>query len=477
MTHPPQRQVARVPVDPDRATIYAEGWQSWSVTGILPVTASPPLVVSRDSLVIDCQYGAAPPPGVHQGSGLLAVDPGTGGPVELFAAPEVSRRVPVIQGRAQDGSVLVTADRPVGHTTDHGPGGLAGALCRWGEGFAAGAGVAQESLRQIPPVWCSWYQYYASVTEADITRNLAVMDDLRLPFGVVQIDDGYQAAPGDWLVSSGRFASLPKLVRRICGTGRRAGIWIAPALIGRRSELLARHPEWAVQDAETGEPASAGNVVGQECAALDFTNPGAAKYLGDVLSEMRDWGVDYFKIDFAYAGACEGLRHEDVSGVAAYRHGLRLIRDAIGPTAVLLGCGAPILPSVGLVDAMRVGPDIAASYEPPGGHPSMPSQRNATRNVVARAWQHGRFWVNDPDCLMARPGVERREDWAETVRRFGGLRSSGDGLAELDDWGLETTRRLLVPSPTEPLATPFTPQWHRRPPEPGHPGRATPPAE
>jgi ABC-type oligopeptide transport system ATPase subunit len=24
------------------------------------------------------------------------------------------------------------------------------------------------------------------------------------------------------------------------------------------------------------------------------------------------------------------------------------------------------------------------------------------------AWQHGRFWVNDPDCLMLRPGVERR---------------------------------------------------------------------
>jgi alpha-galactosidase len=81
------------------------------------------------------------------------------------------------------------------------------------------------------------------VTEADITANLAAMDDLRLPVRVVQIDDGYQSAPGDWLVSSGRFASLPDLVRRICGTGRRAGIWIAPTLIGRSSELLARHPE------------------------------------------------------------------------------------------------------------------------------------------------------------------------------------------------------------------------------------------
>jgi alpha-galactosidase len=464
MTGPTQSEIATVPVERDRASIYAEGWQSWSVTEILPVTAVPvtmvPVttglapVVSRDSLAIDCQYGAAPPPGAHQGSGLLALDPGTGGPVEVFAAPDASSWVPVIQARAVSDHVVVTADRPVTRTQDHGPGGLTGALCRWADGFAARAGVASGSLRPIPPVWCTWYQYYDAVTEADVTGNLADMARLRLPFGVVQIDDGYQQAPGDWLVPSGGFTSLPALVRRIREAGKRAGIWIAPALIGRDSDLFARHPGWAVRDAATREPVFAGHVVRQECTALDFTHPEAAGYVRSVLAAMREWGIDYFKIDFAYAGACEGLRHEDVSGVEAYRRGLRLIRDAIGPDAVLLGCGAPILPSVGLVDAMRVGPDIASCYEPPRGHPSEPSQRNAARNVRARAWQQGRFWVSDPDCLMARPGTARREDWAQTVRRFGGLRSSGDGLAGLDAWGLETTRSLLTPSATAPWSVP-----------------------
>jgi len=106
---------------------------------------------------------------------------------------------------------------------------------------------------------------------------------------------------------------------------------------------------------------------------------------------------------------------------------------------------------VGFVDAMRVGPDIAARYEPPDRNPSIPSQRNATRNTVARAWQHGRFWVSDPDCLMARPGVERRDDCAAVVEKFGGLRASSDAIALLDDWGLETTRRLLVASPVSPF--------------------------
>ncbi|MHB1599806.1 MAG: alpha-galactosidase, partial [Acidimicrobiales bacterium] len=95
--------------------------------------------------------------------------------------------------------------------------------------------------------------------------------------------------------------------------------------------------------------------------------------------------------------------------------------------------------------------DIALHYEPSTGNPSMPSQRTATRNTVARAWQHGRFFVNDPDCLVARPEVERREEWAAMIERYGGLRSSSDRLRRLDPWGLETTRRLLLPASTRPL--------------------------
>lgn len=174
-----------------------------------------------------------------------------------------------------------------------------------------------------------------------------------------------------------------------------------------------------MRDPVSGEPVYCGTVCGQRCTALDVTHPGAARYLAGVLAAMREWGADYFKIDFCYVGACEGLRHSGVTPVAAYREGLALIREAIGPGPYLLACGAPILPSVGLVDAMRVGPDIAATIEPAEPNPSLPSQHNATRNVQARAWQQGRFWVNDPDCLMVRPGVEEgrrgRPSWNGTA--------------------------------------------------------------
>ena len=66
-----------------------------------------------------------------------------------------------------------------------------------------------------------------------------------------------------------------------------------------------------------------------------------------------------------------------------------------------------------------------------------------------RAFQHGRFWVNDPDCLIARPAIEGREAWAEHVLSWGGLRGSSDRLAELDDWGIEVTHRALSETPPE----------------------------
>ena len=193
----------------------------------------------------------------------------------------------------------------------------------------------------------------------------------------------------------------------------------------------------------------AGNNWGQDVYALDATHPGASAYLHEVFSTLHGYGFDFFKIDFLYAGAVDGPRHDGGTGIEAYQQGLRTIRSAIGDS-YLLGCGAPILPSAGLVDAMRVSTDVSPHFEAAPHDPTGPSQRAAAMSGAARAWQQGRFWVNDPDCLLARPAVERREEWATYVERYGGLRGSSDRLRDLDDWGLETTRWLLtdVPPPT-----------------------------
>jgi alpha-galactosidase len=136
---------------------------------------------------------------------------------------------------------------------------------------------------------------------------------------------------------------------------------------------------------------------------------------------------------------------------------LRLIRDAAGASAYLVGCGAPILPSVGMVDAMRVSVDILAESDiianATGADAGLLSmQLEAAEYLSARAFQHGRFWVNDPDCIIARPAATERHQWADAVRRHGGMRVSSDRIQDLDTWGLETTRSLLA---TAPAPAPF----------------------
>jgi len=498
-----------VPVDPRVGRVYEHGWQSWSPTGTYPMTATS-YRPRRPEIATMCYRPGRPAPAAgFQGEGLLAVDPGDGGPVRVYGATDPTT-IPSIRASTADGRLTVSADGPVTAGTFAGP--LPAALGSWADGYVAGLGSwggadAVPALRPAPTGWCSWYRYYTEVTEADVLENLAAIGTAGLPVDVIQLDDGWQAEVGDWLAYSDRFASLADLAARIRDAGRRPGIWVAPFLVGARSVVAREHPEWLVGGPDA--PVDAGHNWAQELFALDVTHPAAAGYLRTVFGRLGELGFDYLKLDFLYAGALDGPRAGDtqlgsqpgsqpgsklgsqpVAGqlpsrpgsepgfqpgsqqvggqpgwqlgsepgsqpvgsqpLQAYRAGLRLIRDSLGPEPYLLGCGAPMLPSVGLVDGMRVSADIGPDVEPEDGDPSRPSQFGATLSVVGRAFQQGRFWVNDPDCLLARPGMRGREEWAAVVERYGGLRCSSDRIAELDEWGLSTTRRLLstVPPPT-----------------------------
>jgi alpha-galactosidase len=344
-----------------------------------------------------------------------------------------------IRARPAGDVLVVSADGEV-DITGH-VGGPVPALVSFGDALAARGGT----LRVPPRVWCSWYRYFEDVTASDIVETLAALDEHDLAVEVVQIDDGWSRGLGEWLQPAPGFPDLPGLVARVRDTGRAAGIWLAPLLVGARTGLARRHPDWLVGDA--------GHNWGQDLCGLDVTRPAVREYLHGQLRRLRETGFTYFKLDFLYAGALPGRRHDDVPEVAAYRSGLALIRDAVGPDAYLVGCGAPILPSVGLVDAMRVSSDTYHEGGDDGSH-----GLRGRASVLARSWQQGRFWANDPDCLIATPRYRLREQWAETVRTFGGLRSVSDRVAELDPWGLSTTREYLrdrpapIPFPDELLA-------------------------
>lgn len=428
--------VDEVPVDPAVGRVYAEGWQSWSPATWSPVGAPGRVPQEEWQHLMRFRPGTPVNPDVLQGEGLLVVDPGAGQPARRYA-PRDPIDVPTLRATTEGDTIVVHATGPV-EVSLHPDGGEA-ALQSFGDGYAAQRQVLP--LVDPPAVWCSWYHYFEQVAAADVAENLRGLDEHDLPVDVVQIDDGWSSGLGEGLAVAPGFGSLPALVETIRTSGRRAGLWLAPFLVGMQTTLARRHPDWLV--------GPAGRNWAQELGGLDLTHPGVHDLLRESLGRLVDLGVDYLKLDFLYGGAVPGQRHADDDPVAAYRAGLALVREVVGPDVYLVGCGAPLLPSVGLVDAMRVSPDTFHEGAEDGS-----AGLRGLMPLAARAWMQGRLWVNDADCVVARPSYRLRERWTTEAGRFGGLPSFSDRVADLDAWGLQAVGRLMAQGGT---AAPLSP--------------------
>jgi alpha-galactosidase len=263
--------------------------------------------------------------------------------------------------------------------------------------------------------WCSWYHFFHDVTEDAFIRNLDALVAARseIPIELVQLDDGYQRAIGDWLETSEKFPSgLPAVARAVRAAGFTPGLWTAPFCVTPESRVYETHREWLL-----GDPDGNGDLRGLHHGmwtkdgwvfVLDATQPAVVAHLEGVFRTLVEMGFPYHKIDFLYTQALRATAHDPrVTRAARLRRGLAAVRAGAGDEAFVLGCGCPLGPAVGLVDGMRIGPDTAPYWHVMGPkiaglEATLPSGRNALRNTLARAFQHRRLWLNDPDCLMAR---------------------------------------------------------------------------
>lgn len=304
--------------------------------------------------------------------------------------------------------------------------------------------------------WCSWYQYFHGVDEVAVLTNLGLASERLACIDVFQIDDGYQVAIGDWLDTNERFPSgLERMAARIADAGFVPGIWLAPFLATTQSSIWREHLDWFTRLPNSSpvpamlNPAWGGNGFAY---ALDTTNPEVIEWLKDLGRSIKEMGFGYVKIDFCYAAAMRGKRAEAVGRAEALRMGLAALRRGLEDDVFLLGCGMPLWPAIGLVDGMRIGPDVAPHLGPAaqvhGLTDSMPALVNAWRNTVARAATHRILWTADPDCVLLRRKQTRIPPeialgWAETVASLGQALIFSDDLSLYERSDFETARRLV----------------------------------
>ena len=366
---------------------FRHGWQSWSLaawTELVPLPVQKPAIFHPLQVNPEFVFDRDP-----NGSWLGAVEFADGNILLLGAL-------------STDAHVSLTGGQLTGRAETDGAEWFI-AYGRENAVFAEYAGLLGDRFGKItkaiaPRVWCSWYSLYTTIDEMILDRIFTGLDGL--PFDVLQVDDGWQVKVGDWEVNSKFPSGMKALADRIKSTGRRAGLWLAPLIAVKSSRLVREHPGWFLHDG-SGRFVSAGFNWGEYLYALDTTHPDVTGWLTALMQQVRAWGFDYLKLDFLYAGALKGKRYRNMLPEAAYRESVRLMRESMGLDAFFLTCGTPILPALGLCDAMRVGPDVSNEWEKHRDayllyNPSVPGTRNAIRTSINRLWLQPLVHI-DPD--------------------------------------------------------------------------------
>ena len=254
--------------------------------------------------------------------------------------------------------------------------------------------------------YTSWYNYFQKIDENIILRDLKGLSRARESVNIFQIDDGYEPFVGDWLDYNGK--DFPNGMKTIADAVHRegylAGIWLAPFNVQRgKSRILKEHPDWLIRNPD-GKP-QLGCVAWGGAYTLDIYNPEVREHLKKVFDTvLNDWGYDMVKLDFLYS-QCRTPRDNKTRGTIMCE-AMDFLRECVGDK-LILGCGVPLGPAFGVVDACRISCDVDLSY---GGkfynsmsiNNELPSAQNAINNSMFRRHLNGRAFLNDPDVFFLR---------------------------------------------------------------------------
>lgn len=296
--------------------------------------------------------------------------------------------------------------------------------------------------------WCSWYAYGRQITEEKIKREVDWFSKNRnIPIEYILIDEGY-CRWGDWLdVNRTKFPNgMDFLKNHINKKGFKLGIWVAPFLIEKESNLFKIHPNWAVvmnKKPILGIKQSPLDKYMFERYILDIRKSEVRQFIYNTIdSLLNDGKVKLLKLDFLF---CVYF----IPGISASEAG-SFIRDLFiyiktkYPDVYMIACGCPLSPVVGVADSLRIGPDtvspILESIKPIFKIFNRIRVKDVIRNIESRRWTK-KYWNLDPDVFVCRNNLgfdnDRLLKLDESIKSCKGNIFLGDRMAELEEWRIK----------------------------------------
>lgn len=290
--------------------------------------------------------------------------------------------------------------------------------------------------------YTSWYNYYQNINEEIILRDLQGLARAGKNANIFQIDDGYETKVGDWDMDAVKFPNgLAPIVDRIHEQGLMAGLWYAPFAAQFKANVIKNHPDWLIRN-KHGRPVISGIAWGG-FYALDFEKEEVREYIKAFFDKVfNEWHFDMVKLDFLYAAAIEPRNGKTRGQLMC--EAMDFLRECCGDK-IILGCGVPLAPAFGIVDACRISCDVENTFKEKFyvkvTNQEIISAKMAMVNSVYRRHLNGRIWANDPDVFFLRDDgmkkagytLQQKKLLAKVNHIFGDVLFVSDNVGAYDD--------------------------------------------
>lgn len=256
--------------------------------------------------------------------------------------------------------------------------------------------------------YCSWYQRYRNVLPADILRANDEFKNMPISPGgrTIQIDDGFQIMPGNWLPNSKFEKDWKSLPKKISETGAIPGVWFSPTAIYEDHPFVKEHPEMLQQFPVNIDPVwfkSWGGEFkngewtrnGKKTYFLDIDRPDSKEFMANIIKNAINEGWRYFKIDYTYSLSNARIAWDrKKTTIESKRDLFKLLRETCGKDILINAClGFPERFALGYADIARIGKDIGSHWS---------AVKSLLPELLIRSCSNGYWWQVDPDVFYMR---------------------------------------------------------------------------
>jgi melibiase-like protein len=338
--------------------------------------------------------------------------------------------------------------------------------------------IAEHWDIQLPPHphsgWDSWYTSYENtdISETFILENAAALASWFGDYGLdsMQIDMGWQASWGDWIPKDSFPSGLQPVAAAIQAEGIRPELWFAPLTAEESSLIYQQHKDdWFAEKNMWGTV-----LMGSEMHPFDLSKPEVLEHISALGRQVKEWGFDNVKMDFAYYTLFADLEPDLAETPnALYRNAIREFHAALGDDIYFINISM-CFPNYGLVDGFRLGLDDWPCWE---GGPECENYSTAggigaqgikpvVRTAARRYWMNGRIWYNHHDQIYFRDlSQEESRAFISLASLSGGMISLGEDARALSQEQADAYRRILplvglTARPTDLFEKEFPEIWH-----------------